>query len=102
MMTSFRPNRGFYPCSQAVIDVTQARSGTVLLQSHLFAGYAQPFRAVCLEGSDQEFFKRMMQKGHVFIWCNEAVVYEVVPPPRWKRSFLVRRALFRGIFSLRN
>jgi len=30
------------------------------------------------------------------------VVYEVVPPARWKRNFLVRRALFRGIFSLRN
>jgi len=85
-----------------VLDWTQTRTGNVLLQRHLFTGDAQPFRAECVEGSDQEFFKRMMQKGHAFIWCNEAVVYEVVPPPRWKRSFLVRRALFRGIFSLRN
>jgi glycosyltransferase involved in cell wall biosynthesis len=86
----------------SVLDWTQTRTGNVLLQRHLFAGDPQPFRAQCVEGSDQEFFKRMMQKGHPFIWCNEAVVYEVVPPPRWKRSFLVRRALSRGIFSVRN
>jgi succinoglycan biosynthesis protein ExoM len=85
-----------------VLDWTLTRTGNVLLQKQLFAGDAQPFRAECVEGSDQEFFRRMMEKGHVFIWCNEAVVYEVVPPSRWKRSFLVRRALFRGIFSLRN
>jgi glycosyltransferase involved in cell wall biosynthesis len=85
-----------------VLGWTQTRTGNVLLQRHLFAGDPQPFRAECVEGSDQEFFKRMMQKGHEFVWCNEAVVYEVVPPPRWKRSFLVRRALFRGIYSVRN
>ncbi len=80
----------------------QTRTGNVLLKRSLFAGDSQPFRAQCVEGSDQEFFKRMMKKEFVFVWCNEAVVYEVVPPRRWKRSFLVRRALFRGIFSLRN
>jgi glycosyltransferase involved in cell wall biosynthesis len=85
-----------------VLDWAQTRTGNVLLQRHLLTGDAQPFRAECVEGSDQEFFKRMMQKGHTFIWCNEAVVYEVVPPRRWKRSFLLQRALFRGIFSVRN
>jgi succinoglycan biosynthesis protein ExoM len=44
----------------------------------------------------------MIDKGHSFVWCNEAEVYEVLPPARWKRSFLIRRALFQGIFSLRN
>lgn len=85
-----------------VLDWAQTRTGNVLLQRDVFAGDPEPFRAQCVEGSDQEFFKRMMQKGHVFIWCNEAVVFEVVPPPRWKRNFLVRRALFRGIYSIRN
>lgn len=85
-----------------VLDWTQTRTGNVLLERGLFRGDWQPFRAQCVEGSDQEFFKRMIQKGFVFVWCNEAVVYEVVPPRRWKRSFLVRRALFRGIFSVRN
>jgi len=97
---------GFYDRPQhptgMVLDWPETRTGNVLMKAELFAGDAQPFNPQCLEGSDQEFFKRMMKKGRVFVWCDEAVVYEVVPPARWKRNFLVRRALFRGIFSLRN
>lgn len=80
----------------------ETRTGNVLLKSQLFSGNVQPFNPQCLEGSDQEFFKRMMQMGHIFTWCDEAMVYEVVPPQRWTRSFLIRQALFRGIFSVRN
>ncbi len=40
----------------------------------------------------------MIEKGHAFIWCDEAVVYEVVPPIRWKRTFMVRRAMLQGAF----
>jgi len=78
------------------------RTGNVLLKRELFAELEPPFRPECLSGEDQDFFRRMIEKGRSFVWCNEAVVYEVVPPARWKRSFLVRRALFRGVFSLRN
>jgi hypothetical protein len=38
----------------------------------------------------------MIDNGHVFIWCNEAVAYEVVPSIRWKRTFMLKRALLRG------
>jgi len=37
-----------------------------------------------------------MDAGHKFVWCNEAVVYEVVPPERWKRTYFLKRALLRG------
>jgi len=85
-----------------VLDWQQCRTGNVLLKSDLLASQEQPFRPECLQGEDLDFFQRMTAKGHTFVWCNEAVAYEVVPPSRWKRSFLVRRALFRGVFSLRN
>ena len=42
----------------------------------------------------------MIDDGRVFIWCNEAVAYESVPPSRWKRSFMIRRALLRGKMAL--
>jgi len=42
----------------------------------------------------------MIRKGYVFIWCNEARAYEYVPPIRWKRMFLIKRALLRGEVSL--
>jgi len=84
------------------LDWTRCRSGNVLLRRQLFAEQGQPFRPECLTGEDQDFFRRMIANGRMFVWCNEAVVYEVVPPVRWKRGFLIRRALFRGVFSLRN
>ena len=84
------------------LDWSKCRTGNVLLKRQLFAQTEPPFRPECLSGEDQDFFRRMIEKGHAFVWCNEAVAYEVVPPARWKRSFLVRRALFRGVFSVRN
>jgi succinoglycan biosynthesis protein ExoM len=87
--------RATYPTG-FVIDWRKGRTGNVLLKSHLFATEAQPFRPEFRNGEDQDFFQRMIEKGHRFIWCNEAVAYEVVPPMRWKRSFMLRRALLRG------
>ncbi len=43
-----------------------------------------------------DFFRRAMEKGRCFVWCNEAVAYEVVPPARCTRTYLLRRALLRG------
>jgi glycosyltransferase involved in cell wall biosynthesis len=85
-----------------ILDWGKCRTGNVLLQRTLFLQEDPVFRPECRTGEDQDFFRRMIEKGHKFVWCNEAVAYEVVPPARWKRSFLVRRALFRGVFSLRN
>jgi hypothetical protein len=42
----------------------------------------------------------MIETGCVFIWCNEAEVYEVVPPTRWKRTVILKRALLRGSVSI--
>ena len=47
-------------------------------------------------GEDQDFFKRMIAKGYVFKYCHEAKVYEYIPPVRWERAFLLKRALLRG------
>jgi succinoglycan biosynthesis protein ExoM len=72
----------------------------VLLKRKLFAKEHQPFRPEFRGGEDTDFFRRMIEKGHKFIWCEEAVAYEVVPPVRWKRTFMVKRALLRGSVAL--
>jgi succinoglycan biosynthesis protein ExoM len=87
--------RPTYPTG-LVIDWRKGRTGNVLLKKELFAGECQPFKPEFRQGEDQEFFSRMIASGHVFVWCSEAVAYEVVPPLRWKRSFMLRRALLRG------
>jgi succinoglycan biosynthesis protein ExoM len=79
-----------------VIDPPKGRTGNVLLKRSIFAAIDEPFRAQFQTGEDQDFFRRMIEKGHVFIWCEDAVAYEVVPPIRWKRSFMLRRAFLRG------
>lgn len=76
------------------------RTGNVLLKREILP--QQPFRPQCLSGEDQDFFRRMIEGGRTFVWCNDAVVYEIVQPTRWKRRFLIRRALVRGVYSLRN
>lgn len=79
-----------------VIDWRKGRTGNVLLRRHVLLEYEYPFRPEFRNGEDQEFFHRAIGKGHVFIWCDEAVAYETVPPLRWNRKFLLKRALLRG------
>jgi succinoglycan biosynthesis protein ExoM len=96
---------GFYKraivSTGTVLGFKMCRTGNVLLKRELFAK-TELFNPQCLCGEDQDFFKRMISGGKTFVWCHEAQVFEVVPPVRWKRSFLARRALFRGIFAQRN
>ena len=80
-----------------VMPWAECRTGNVLFRKSILSGIADPFLAEFgAAGGDVNFFWRMMQNGHAFIWCNEAIVHEVVPPARWKRRFLLRRALLRG------
>lgn len=87
--------RHVYPTG-TVLDREEGRTGNVLLKKEVFAPGEEPFRPEFRGGGDKEFFRRMIDKGHRFIWCAEAVAYEVVPPSRWKRTFMLKRALFRG------
>lgn len=91
--------RPTYPTG-LVIDGSKGRTGNVLMKRSVFSDAGPPFRPEFLTGEDQDFFRRMIEKGRVFIWCDEAVAYEVVPPVRWSRGFMLRRALLRGANSL--
>jgi succinoglycan biosynthesis protein ExoM len=93
-------DRPSYPTG-FVIDGTKGRTGNVLLKKELFAAAgAQPFRPQFRSGEDQDFFTRMIDLGYKFVWCNEAVAFEIVPPPRWRRGFMIRRALLRGSMAV--
>lgn len=79
-----------------VMNWRETRTGNVLLKRAILVDGEPPFRPEFRAAEDQDFFRRMIEKGHVFIWCGEGVVYEVVPPPRWKRTYMLRKALLRG------
>jgi succinoglycan biosynthesis protein ExoM len=88
-------SRATYPTGY-VIDWRKGRTGNVLLKRGIFPTDELPFNSEFRNGEDQDFFRRMIERGHKFIWCDEAVAYEVVPPLRWRRTFMLRRALLRG------
>lgn len=92
-------DRPSYPTG-FVIDWRKGRTGNVLLKAELIKSCDQPFRPDFRTAEDQDFFRRMIEKGHRFIWCDEAAAYEFVPEIRWKRKFMLKRALLRGANSL--
>jgi succinoglycan biosynthesis protein ExoM len=78
------------------VEWHEARTGNVLLKREIVIGDAAPFRPEFRAGEDQDFFRRKIDEGRVFIWSAEAEAFEVVPPSRWKRVYLMRKALLRG------
>ena len=85
-----------------VIGWEEGRTGNVLLRKRLFEEGSLPFNPEFHRGGDSDFFRRMTEKGHVFIWCDEAVVFESVPPIRWTRAFMLKRALLRGSITVQS
>jgi len=78
----------------------ECRTGNVLIEKRIIEGLQPVFAPEFGAGaSDIDLFRRLMEAGHAFIWCNEAAVYEVVSPNRWTRSFMIKRALLRGRIS---
>jgi glycosyltransferase involved in cell wall biosynthesis len=76
-----------------VIPVADARTGNVLLARSLFEDGRMWFDPALgrTGGEDSDFFARIFKQGRVFVWCDEAVAHETVPPDRWRARFHVRR-----------
>lgn len=84
-----------------VLEWTHTRTGNALLRMGLFKVDRKWFEPrFGSGGEDRDFFRRKIEEGHVFVWCNEAPVFETVPPTRWKRTVLCKRALLRGKMAL--
>lgn len=80
----------------------QTRTGNVLLSKKvLLDAEARFLPRFGTGGGDVDFFKRLMNKGYQFVWCNEAPVYETVPPWRQRRVYFLKRALLQGGNSLK-
>ena len=89
-------DRPSYPTGY-VLNFSQARTGNVLFKAEILAGTDEAFRTEFdTAGEDIDFFRRMMDKGFKFVWCDEAVAHELVPNSRCTRRYLLSRALLRG------
>lgn len=84
-----------------VLGWKNTRTGNALLRRDIFKGDRKWFDpAFGSGGEDRNFFRKKIEEGHVFVWCNEATVFETVPAKRWKRTVLLKRALLRGKMAL--
>ena len=81
----------------------QTRTGNVLLKKDVFDKHHLCFDLKFKTGgSDREFFKQAMRAGCRFIAVEEAPVYEIVPPERWRKSYYLKRALVNGFNAHKN
>jgi glycosyltransferase involved in cell wall biosynthesis len=95
-------DRESYPTGH-VLTWRQGRTGNLLLRKTIFDDPDNMFDPAFGSGAeDQDFFRRIQKKGYVFIYCNEAIVYEIIPPVRWKRTFMLKRALLRRKVALKH
>jgi glycosyltransferase involved in cell wall biosynthesis len=88
-------DRPVNPTGQSV-DWEDSRTGNVLLRRRVIEGESAIFRPEFRAGEDQDFFRRKTMEGFVFIWCADALVFETIPPARWKRSYILRKAALQG------
>jgi succinoglycan biosynthesis protein ExoM len=80
-----------------VLNWRETRTGNVLFKRAILSGLKEPFQERFRNGGeDDDFFRRRIAAGCVFIWCNQAIVYEAVPRERCTRRYLLKRALLRG------
>jgi len=70
----------------------ETRTGNVLLDGGMFENdrFDRVFGRTGSE--DTNFFRMMEKKGKVYVWCEEAPAYEIVPPERWSPEFYLTRS----------
>lgn len=81
-----------------VLRATETRTGNVLMKRDIFDDPENRFDPQFgrTGGEDVWFFVKVIGMGRVFVWCEEAPVYEVVSEERWGAAFYLRRAIRIG------
>ncbi|NIT60113.1 MAG: glycosyltransferase [Aliifodinibius sp.] len=96
-------DRKTFATGSTMKDSKEMRTGNVLLCRNVINEKETAFdpRFGKTGGEDTDFFKRKLAQGYVFVWCDEAIVYETIPPERFTRAYFLRRALMRGVVNSR-
>jgi glycosyltransferase involved in cell wall biosynthesis len=84
--------------SGTALTYLQTRTGNVLLDRRIIEERDAPFPVERgrTGGEDIAFFRMMMARGHTFLWCEEAPVYELVLPERSTRAYYFQKSLRLG------
>ena len=84
-----------------IVQWKESRTCNALLKRGMVVCDPVPFRPECGDGAEQDFFRRKIVAGYRFIWSADAVVSETITPARWKRRYILRRAIMQGATAAR-
>jgi glycosyltransferase involved in cell wall biosynthesis len=75
------------------ISKRDMRTGNILLKRHIFEEDKNWFDQDRgrTGGEDGEFIGRQIRKGRKFVWCDEAIVFETIPPGRLSLSYYIKK-----------
>jgi len=75
-------------------EIDYGRTGNVLISSKWFSPTEKPFSESLnlTGGEDTLFFRQIHGKGARFVWADDAIVQEFVPPQRANKEWLIRRS----------
>jgi len=81
-----------------ILKWNETRSGNFLIKKDIFDALDKIYDVSFGKtgGEDTDLFKRMIEKGHTFVWCSEAIVYESIGSERLQLRWILRRALRTG------
>jgi len=83
-----------------ILDWKRTRSGNCLFRRSLFEADKDWFRKEFGRGGeDRDFFRRKISQGCLFVWNDDAPVYEIVQSNRWSAKSMLKRSLLRGRMS---
>jgi succinoglycan biosynthesis protein ExoM len=77
------------------IEACETSTSNALVRHSLFADCRFDPTWGRTGGEDSEIFDRMLAAGARFVWCDEAIVCEMIPASRYRLGWLAQRA-FRG------
>jgi len=81
-----------------ILNGYQTRTGNVLFRRGILEGVTVPFPPEMGRegGEDIDFFRRMIARGHTFVWCEEAPVFEHILPERCKPRYYLDKYMRIG------
>lgn len=73
-------------------------SGNVFFPTNMTKDHDLVFdtKYVFMGGEDGDFFNRASKLGFNIVWCNEAVIEEVVPPARANIPYILKKCYYNG------
>jgi glycosyltransferase involved in cell wall biosynthesis len=92
-------NRERFATGNKIINPKYTRTGNVIFKRDIFDNLEAPFdpKYGIIGGGDVEFFERMLAINKKFVWCDSAIVYELIEEKRRKKLYYIKRAFTRGL-----